>query len=382
MNLLHLTSSCFFGGPERQMLELAIELKPHCQTTIASFSEGGRCRDFLRRAQEQGIEAASVPTDTPRLFAAKRDVVGLLRETAADVLICHGYKAGIIGLLAARSAGVAVIAVSRGWTAESPRVRLYEWLDRRVLRRMDHVVCVSHGQAEKVLRAGVPVDRVSVIHNAVRCERFVTTSTSRRTQIENYFPSSPRLIVGAAGRLSPEKGFEILVQAAVEVRAQCPDVGFVLFGDGPLRSLLQDQVARCGLQDWFVMPGFRDDLDELLPSLDLFCSSSYSEGLPNVILEAHAAGVPVVATAVGGTPEVLDEGATGFLVPSGSPSALAAPIVRLASDASLRERMGTATRDRVREQFSFSAQATNYRQLFDTLCSVPSPEATLVHANS
>ncbi len=379
MNLLHLTSSRFFGGPERQMLELALELKPHCQTTIASFSEGGRCRDFLRHARERGIDAVSVAADTPRLFAAKRDVVSLLRETDADVLICHGYKAGIIGLLAARSAGVAVIAVSRGWTAESPRVRLYESLDRRVLRQMEHVVCVSHGQAEKVFRAGV--DRISVIHNAVRCERFATASIISRTQLANYFPSPPRLIVGAAGRLSPEKGFEILVQAAAEVRAQCPDVGFVLFGDGPLRSLLQDQATACGLEDWFVMPGFRDDLDELLPSLDLFCSSSYSEGLPNVILEAHAAGVPVVATAVGGTPEVVDDGQTGFLVPAGCPSALAGPIIRLASDASLSERMGAAARDRVREQFSFPAQATSYRQLFDTLCSGPSPEASLVHAS-
>jgi len=382
MNLLHLTSSRFFGGPERQMLELALELKPYFQTTIASFSEGGRCREFLSRAREQGVYAVSVPADTPRLFAAKRDVQGILRETAADVLICHGYKAGIIGLLAARSAEVAVIAVSRGWTAESPRVRLYESLDRRVLRRMDHVVCVSHGQAEKVFRAGVPVDRVSVIHNAVRCERFATASTSSRTQLANYFPSSPRLIIGAAGRLSPEKGFEILVQAAAEVRAQCPDVGFVLFGDGPLRSSLQDQVVRCGLQDWFVMPGFRDDLDELLPSLDLLCSSSYSEGLPNVILEAHAAGVPVVATAVGGTPEVVDDGETGFLVPSGCASALAGPIIRLASDASLRELMGAAARDRVREQFSFPTQATSYRQLFHRLCSIPSSEASFVHATN
>ncbi len=382
MNLLHLTSSRFFGGPERQMLELSLELKPHCQTTIASFSEGGRCRDFLRRAREQGIDAVSVPSDTPRLVAAKRDVRGLLRETAADVLICHGYKAGLLGLLAARSAGVAVIAVSRGWTAESPRVRLYESLDRRVLRRMDHVVCVSHGQAEKVLRAGVPVDRVSVIHNSVRCERFATASKSSRTQLANHFPSPPRLIVGAAGRLSPEKGFEILVQAAAEVRAQCPDVGFVLFGDGPLRSVLERQIVARGLQDWFVMPGFRDDLDELLPSLDLFCSSSYSEGLPNVILEAHAAGLPVVATAVGGTPEVVDDGETGFLVPAGCASALAGLIIRLASDGSLRERMGAASRTWVWEQFSFPAQATSYRQLFRTLCSAPSSEATLVHAST
>jgi glycosyltransferase involved in cell wall biosynthesis len=130
------------------------------------------------------------------------------------------------------------------------------------------------------------------------------------------------------------------------------------------------------------MPGFRDDLDDLLPSLDLFCSSSYSEGLPNVILEAHAAGLPVIATAVGGTPEVVDDGKTGFLVPAGCASALAGPIVRLASNTSLRERMGTSARDWVQDQFSFPAQATSYRQLLHTLCSVPSSGASLVHAST
>jgi glycosyltransferase involved in cell wall biosynthesis len=274
---------------------------------------------------------------------------------------------------------IPVIGVSRGWTRESLRVRVFEWLDRINLRRMDHVVCVSQGQADKVLRAGVPCDRVSVIHNAIRCERFATAAPGSRSQLANYFPSPPGLIVGAAGRLSPEKGFEILVQAAVEVREHIPDLGFVLFGEGPLRPILERQVAARGLQDWFAMPGFRDDLDELLPSLDLFCSSSYSEGLPNVILEAHAAGVPVVATAVGGTPEVVAGGVTGFLVPAGCPTSLAGHIVRLALDASLRERMGTSARDRVQEQFSFPAQAKSYRQLFRKLRSVPSSESPFVH---
>lgn len=380
--VVHLTASSFFGGPERQILELARELKPHCQTTIASFSEGGRSHEFLRRARQQGVDAVLVPSDTPHLLAAKRDVISLLRRTTADVLICHGYKAGILGLLAARTAGIGVIAVSRGWTAESARVRLYESLDRRVLRWMDHVVCVSQGQADKVLRAGVPGDRVSVIHNAVRCQRFAAASPGSRTRLASYFPSPPRLIVGAAGRLSPEKGFEILVQAAARVRAQCADVGFLLFGEGALRSALQDQVAASGLQKWFVMPGFRDDLDELLPALDLFCSSSYSEGLPNVLLEAQAAGVPVVATAVGGTPEVVAEGVTGFLVPAGCASAMAGQIARLASDGSLRERLGASSPGWVREQFSFTAQATSYRQLFRALCLATPSEASLVHAST
>src|SRR6185436_13855396 len=124
-----------------------------------------------------------------------------------------------------------------------------------------------------------------------------------------------RWVIGAAGRLSPEKGFKVLVAAAALVRRQHPDAGFVLFGDGPLRSEIERCIVEHGLQNAFVLTGFRNDLNRFLPNLDLNVMSSFTEGLPVILLEAGAAGVPTVATAVGGIPEVVDDGKTGHLVP-------------------------------------------------------------------
>jgi glycosyltransferase involved in cell wall biosynthesis len=367
MNIVHLTASTLFGGPERQMLGLAGALAGECRSTILSFSEAGRCRAFLDEAREQGFEATALEHDTPHLRAAARELAGRLRRTGADVLLCNGYKASLVGRVAARREGVPVVAVSRGWTAESWKVRLYEALDRINLRWMDRVVCVSEGQAAKVRRAGISPGRVVVIRNAIRAERFDEPDAAYRDRLLALFPNPLRHVVGAAGRLSPEKGFAVLVEAASRVLRDNSGAGFVLFGDGPLRGALARQIEAAGLAGRFVLAGFRDDLDGYVPWLDVLALPSFTEGLPNVALEACAAGVPVVATAVGGTPEVIEDGEHGYLVPPGDARALAARVLALLGSDDLGRGMGACGRLRVREEFAFEVQAQQYRQLFADL---------------
>jgi glycosyltransferase involved in cell wall biosynthesis len=365
--MVHLTASTFFGGPERQMLGLAGSLETTYRTVFVSFAEGGRCGAFLEQARQQGFEAVALGHDTPHLAAAVRDLCALLRGVRPAVLCCHSYKANLLGRIAARRCGVPVVSVSRGWTGESLRVRLYEMLDRVNLRWMDRVVCVSGGQQHKVRRAGVPAGQTLVIRNAIVAQRFDVPDPSYRARLQEMFPGPPRLIVGAAGRLSPDKGFDVLIRAAEVVRRRDATVGFVLFGDGWHRDALARQIAAAGLEGHFVLAGFRGDLDRFMPLLDLFVLPSYTEGLPNVVLEASAAAVPVVATAVGGTPEVLDDGVTGYLVPPGEPQALAARILDLAGSEERRRAMGQRGRERVLRDFTFAAQAERYRQLFEEL---------------
>ncbi len=363
--VLHLTSSRFFGGPERQMLGMAEEIRDKCTSVFASFSEGGLCRDMLGRVAASGFEGVELKHDTPRLHAAYREVCELIRQREVHVVLCHGYKAGLIGLFAARKCKIPAIAVSRGWTGESPRVRLYEFLDRRVIRWADQVVCVSHAQAAKVVKAGVSESKVSVIWDSVRCDRFGVLRLDARNDILGLFPHPPGNIVGAAGRLSPEKGFEHLVDAAAIVLKQSPTTGFMLFGDGVLRRALQRQIDRLGIGNQFVLAGFRSDIDRFLPGLDVFVLPSYTEGLPNVVLEALAAKVPVVATAVGGTPEALEDGVDGYLVPPGEPQLLAQRIMALLADSEHRARIGITGRQHMQEKFSFASQGQQYYDLLE-----------------
>ncbi len=305
--------------------------------------------------------------DTPWLRAAVSEIAEQLRNIGADVLLCHGYKANILGRPAARRSGIPAVAVSRGWTGESFRVRIYEQLDRFHMRFMDHVVAVSSAQAIKVHHAGVPEDRLTTIANAIDPERFVDPDSRYRTKMERFFHGSCSRIIGAAGRLSPEKGFDVFVEAAAHLLDNDPSLGFVLFGDGPQRAELQERIADLGMIGSVVLAGFRGDLDHFIPQLDLFVLPSHTEGLPNVVLEACAAGVPVVATAVGGTPEVIEDGVSGFLVPPGSVGELVVRIDEaLENEERLRE-IAFQGRQRVLENFSFSAQRERYLALFDML---------------
>jgi glycosyltransferase involved in cell wall biosynthesis len=275
----------------------------------------------------------------------------------ADVICCSGYKPDLIGWLAARQAGVPCVSISHGWTAVTRKVRFYELLDRLVLRWMDAVVCVSEGQAVKVRRAGAPAERVVTIRNAVGMEAFAAPDPAVRATLEGFFPRPPRRIVGAAGRLSPEKGFDRLIEAAAVVMQAEPDTGFVIFGGGPLRDALVERIAVCGLQERFVLAGFRTDLERFLPVLDLAVLSSLTEGLPVILLEALAAGVPAVSTAVGGTPEVIEDGVHGYLVPAGDTDALARRILDALRDDAGRRAMGERGRVRVRELFTLATQS-------------------------
>ncbi len=368
MRLLHLTASTFFGGPERQMLGLARAMPAHVHTSFASFPEGGRCRAFLDEVRAQGFAAAPVGADFPHVFAAVRELVARLRSEGCDVLFCHGYKAHILGRLAARRVGIPAVAVSRGWTGETGRVKFYEWLDRRHLRFMDHVVCVSDGQAEKVRKwCRVPPHRLSVIRNSARLTAFENRDPAARDRLLSFLPAGISQVVLAAGRLSPEKGFGVLVEAAASVCRVNPAAGVVLFGEGGLRTDLERRVARLGLTGRFVMPGFRTDLDSLIGAADVVAVPSFTEGLPNVVLEASAAGVPVVATAVGGTPEAVVDGRSGFLVPAGRPELLAARLIELLRDPSLRSGFGAAGQAHMRDHFTFQAQAAAYLRLIEAL---------------
>jgi glycosyltransferase involved in cell wall biosynthesis len=367
MILAHLTASTMFGGPERQMLGLAAHLPKAVRSVFFSFAEGGRCTDFLRVARERGFAAEALRHDTPRLWAAARDLGERLASWRADVLCCNGYKANLIGRRAARRLGIPAVAVSRGWTGESFRVRMYERLDRWHLRWMDQVVCVSAAQAAKVLRTGAQADRVRVIPNAIDPERFRESDFSYRGDLEKRFSRPPARLIVAAGRLSPEKGFDVLVAAAAVVRRVHLDVGFILFGDGACRDALRRQIEALALGDDFLLEPFRPDLDMLLPHFDLLVLPSYTEGLPNVVLEACAAGVPVVATAVGGTPEILADG-VGRLTPPGDSGALAEAIIDVFRKPDALRAMADAGQRRVRQSFTFTRQAQGYQALLAELC--------------
>ena len=367
LKIAHVTASPNFGGVERLILEVCRSLKhtKNAQPTIASFPENGNAEPFLREAEKSGFTAYRFHNDMPHLAAATRELIRLLQQHQIQILCAHGHKARMLGWFAAKWLRIPIVGISHGWTGENKKIRLFERIDQWMHRRMDHIVCVSQGQADKVIRFGTPASRVSVIYNAVRLDRFtVPSDISYRQRLESMFPTKPKRIIGAAGRLSPEKGFDILVTAADQLVKAGIDAGFVIFGEGFLRESLQKQINELGIASSVVLPGFTDQLDQYMHHFNLFVQSSHTEGMPSVLLEAMSARTAVAATQVGGTSELVVEGLTGLMVPPNNPAALANAMQKMLSDDDFRRTMGENGRQRVEQHFALEVQAEAYWHLF------------------
>ncbi|MDR0520230.1 MAG: glycosyltransferase [Planctomycetaceae bacterium] len=390
LSVAHVTASPNFGGVERLILEVcrSLEKNHDVRHVIASFPEGGHAEPFLAEIEKSGFTGYRFQNDMPHLLAAAGEYCRFLKQNGVRILCAHGHKARILGWFAARRLKIPIIGVSHGWTGENKKIQFFERIDKWMHRRMDHVVCVSQGQADKVIRFGTPPERVSVIYNAVRLDRFaVPSALSFRERLEaeldrgqqkeesgNHSPfaspvSSSRFILGAAGRLSPEKGFDLLIAATERLIKKGLPVGLVIFGDGILREPLQKQIDNLGIGSSVSLAGFTDQLDKFMFHFDVFVQSSHTEGMPSVLLEAMSAKTAVVATSVGGTGELVTDGETGILVPPNDVSALANALQKVLEEDRFRRKIGAAGRQRVETGFAIDAQTEKYWELFNRLLS-------------
>lgn len=366
MRVAHLIATNFYGGPERQIVCHAKQVAQiGVDPLVISFMEYGQENELLVAAQKEGVACAALRARGPFHPGAVGELIRLLHSEDVGLLVSHGYKANVIGRLASWYLKIPEIAVSRGWTAENGRIRLYEKLDRFFLRLADEVVAVSEGQRQKILACGVKPNKVRVIHNAID----LTTYPGPAEKCFRDELGIPRdaILVATAGRLSPEKNHLGLVDAARHVLAKMPDVHFVVFGEGFLRPELEMAVTEAGIGNRFLLPGFRSDVRSLLHEIDVFVLPSHTEGLPNVVLEAFACRKPVVATSVGGTPEVVQHGENGFLVPAGKMGLFAEAILKLAFDPQLRRTLGGNGYEHVLNAFGYEGQTDAYIDIYSDL---------------
>jgi glycosyltransferase involved in cell wall biosynthesis len=270
------------------------------------------------------------------------------RRQQIDLVHTHSSKAGIIGRLAARLAGVgAVVHTVHGWSfnpTQPPWLRrLYIMLERIAAARTDRLVTVAGADVDKGLSLGIGHrDQYRVIRSGIDVGEYATRPP------QPLLPHrSDELRVGTVSCLKPQKDPLTLVRAAARVLDQVPRARFYIAGDGDLRSQVEALAGELGISDRLVMLGWIDDVPAFLHDLDIFVLTSRFEGLPRALLQAAAARVPIVATAVDGTPEVISDGDTGLLVAPGNSDQVAAAIIRLARSEELRQRLSGAAYRRV-----------------------------------
>ncbi|KAB7622854.1 glycosyltransferase [Alkalilimnicola sp. S0819] len=340
MRVMHIMASNFVGGPERQVLRHLEHLsaEPGWQICLVSFAEPGG-EELLERGRALGAEVWRLPAARRQLFRARGLLAQQIARWQPDVVCTHGYKPLALSLTVRSSPPR--IAFSRGWTREDWRIRLYTLLDKFLLRFPDRVVAVAESQRQRLRRIRVPAHKIRVIANACTLDEAPCRTPGDDVRRAMGLPARGPLLL-AAGRLSPEKGHRHLLAAMPAILKAHPSAQLLIAGDGPLREELLSGVGGA-LRAHVHLPGFCREVHGLFRAADLLVLPSLSEGMPNVLLEAMALELPVVATRVGGVPELLQNGRLGVLVEPASPAALAeACIAALDHPQSCRERAAEA----------------------------------------
>ena len=301
---------------------------------------------------------------------ALRELTDIIRRGRYDIVHTHTSKAGFLGRWAARRAGVPhIVHTPHGHVFDGyfwqPVTQLYIRLEQWAARFTDRMIALTDDEIETYLRHGIGTRRqYTVISSGIELEPFLEAHAYRDT-IREELGVRDAIVIGAVGRLEPVKGFDDLLSAAEQVRREIPNACFVIVGQGSREAELRRQSAPLGDAVRFL--GYREDIAHIMAGCDIIAVPSRNEGMGRVVVEAGAAGLPVVATAVGGLPHVVDHERTGILTPPGDARSLADALVRLARDPALRAAMGEAARRKMIPAFGVGAMVSAIETVYDEL---------------
>lgn len=296
-----------------------------------------------------------------------RAIRDLCRREQAEIVHTHGYRADLVAGSAARRAGVATVSTVHGFTGGDWKLRLFERLDRYAFRRFDAVTAVSRPLVELLAGSGVSRRRIHLHPNAFDVRAAVLARAEARRHLA--IPDDAWR-VGWVGRLSAEKGPDVVVRAM----EQLGDASLSMLGDGAERDALLETSARLGVAGRIQWHGVVHDASRVLPAFDVLVLSSRTEGTPVVLLEAMAAGVPIVATRVGGIPDVVGEH-EALLVPPDDPHALAAAIAAVRRDPARAAQRAAAARARLLAERGLESWLTGYERIYDAALAVAARSA-------
>lgn len=364
LQVLHVIGGGEFGGAERHILNLAsaIDQQKVFIHVCCLFNE-----PFLQVAKEHGLPAVAIPMKHKLDFSVVGRLYSLIKEKSIDLVHTHGVRANLLGRMAAKLAGKPVVTTVHSRLAfDYPnffsRVA-NNWAERSTRGLTDHFIAVSQGLREVLLSEHISDKKITVVYNGLDLDEF------KPPEERGDFRSSLKLdddvpLVAVIGRMHPVKGHRFLLEAAVEVLSTMPETRFLLIGSGPERQALQGLAKELKIADRVIFTGFMEDIVSALADIDVLAIPSLSEGLPVTAIEAMSALVPVVATSVGGLPEVIEDCQTGLLVSPGSGESLARGILWVLNNRKEAQEMAKRGYVTVGDKFSARSMARGTEKVY------------------
>ena len=357
------------GGPEKTILNSPRYLEPAGYKTLCAYMHPPGDPGFevlRRRAQEWNAPLLSVPDRGPLDMKVVSQLLDVCRRERVNIWHGHDYKSNALGLLLQRLWPMRLVTTVHGWTVEAARTPLYYGIDRLCLRWYEKVICVSQDLFDQCLLAGVSKRKCVLVENAIDTTDFARTNSSEAAKRQLGLNPN-RLLVGAVGRLSPEKDFDLLIRCLNRLIINGVDLEAVIVGEGDEKTRLERLVAELGCENRIHLMGYRPDPRPVFEAMDVFVLSSRREGLPNVLLEALAMEVPVVATRIAGVPHLICDGQNGLLVQPGDSDSLTSALSRLLTDAALRTTLAQAGRHTVEARYSFEMRMKKISAIYDSV---------------
>jgi glycosyltransferase involved in cell wall biosynthesis len=318
-----------------------------------------------KRAADVGTSLISIADRGPLDWRVVPRLLEVCRREQVRVWHGHDYKTNALGLVLRRFHPMRLVTTAHGWVHRTRRTPIYYAIDRLAMRYYEKVICVSDDLVRECRRIGVAPSKCLLLENGIDVTRFRRTQS--KAQARQCLGFSEAFTIGAVGRLSAEKGFDILIRAVDRVLNTGLDVRLVIAGEGVERDSLARLIGELRREDRIRLLGHRADLIPLYESMDVYALSSYREGLPNVLLEAMAMEVPVVATRVNGVPRLITSGETGELVEAGAVDQMADALRRVLENAELSRRNADEGRRLVETRYSFAERMAKLARLYDSM---------------
>ncbi len=357
------------GGPDKTMLNSPRFLEPLGYRAICMYLRPPNDPGFQSirdRAIDWNSPLIEVDDHGPLDWRVVPRAIEICRRENVQIWHAHDYKTNLLGLLVQKRWPMRLVSTVHGWVELTLRTRIYHFLDRLTLPRYEKIACVSPDLLETCRKNGLRDDRLCLIENAIDTKQFRRRQTRVEAKRKLGLPES-ELLIGAVGRLSPEKGFNRLIGVVKALHQQgvCPRLAIV--GAGGQRAELQSLIDQHDLSASIQLAGFQENPTDWYEAMDIFALSSLREGLPNVVLEAMALETPVVTTAVAGVPRLIEDDVSGIVVPIADDDALRVALVRMLRDSELRNRLSTAARLVIESRYSFAARMNKMVAVYRSL---------------
>ncbi|MEI2771026.1 MAG: glycosyltransferase family 4 protein [Nitrosomonas ureae] len=368
IKVLHLISSKAFLGAERVICEIV--RKSGSKNTLMAVgiltASEGLDRRFINEIHRKDIDIVRFGEGSKLSYTCIKEINQYINRNSINIVHSHNYKSDFYAFLVKIifREKFRLVASNHTWKLNTFREYGYKWLDSIIMKKFSALVAISSEIKEEMIKIGVNASKIKVITNGVDCIEF-EKAPAKKDARKKLEVNESDFIIGSVASLTPEKGHRDLLKAFSTIHLSVPQAKLVFIGEGPEREELQNCVLTNGLAKKVLIMGSRDDVRDLYKGFDIFFLASYQEGLPMALLEAMASGVPVIATAVGAIPEVIQNKNNGIIVRPGNIEEMLQAIKIMFLEEELRNLMGEKGMMTVRQRYSSERMLKEYEKLYE-----------------